>query len=121
LCFVALLSLVFGPTELGAPLYCIEDIENHMHPRLLEVLFEVFRQVRAEMKTTELSQVIVTTHSPFVIDKCKLEELIVVEKKTGGTICTRPEGDTHLRELVNRKEMGLGELYFSGALSSAKP
>ena len=38
LSFLALLSLIFAPPELGAPLYCVEEPENHLHPRLLETL-----------------------------------------------------------------------------------
>jgi predicted ATPase len=33
LAFVALLSLIYGPAELGAGLYCIEEPENHLHKR----------------------------------------------------------------------------------------
>lgn len=119
LAFAALLSLIFSPQELAAPMYCLDDIESYLHPRLIEVLIEISRQVAAQFPFERRSQVLIATHSPFLIDKCGLENLIVVEKRHGATTCTRPNDDKHLQELVASRELGLGELYFSGALRSA--
>jgi predicted ATPase len=117
LAFIALLSLIFTPPELAAPLYCVEEPENHLHPRLLATLVEVLKQVQEEMSPEERSQIIITTHSPYLIDKFSLEELIVLEKQEGATVLTRPGSKAHLRELLEREEIGLGELFYSGALS----
>jgi len=118
--FLALLSLIFAPPELGAPLYCVEEPENHLHPRLLETLVEILTQRQAELNSElgfEGAQIIVTTHSPYLVDRVNLDELIVVEKSNGATRCTRPASKKHLRELLEREELGLGELWYSGALS----
>jgi predicted ATPase len=114
--FLAWLSLIFAPLSLGAPLYCVEELENHMHPKLLETLVEVVNQRQKELGT-QAGQIIVTTHSPYLVDKVNLGDLIVVEKINGATRCTRPASKTHLKELLERKELGLGELWYSGALS----
>jgi predicted ATPase len=116
LAFIALLSLIFGPDEFGAPFYCIEELENHLHPRLMEALIQLHDQRRRELKD-QASQVIVTTHSPQVIDKLDIDDLIVVAKRNGETICTRPGDKAHLRQLLQDEEMGLGDLFYSGALS----
>ena len=115
LVFLALLSLIFAPPELGAPLYCIEEPENHLHPRLLETLVEVLTQRQSDLGS-HAAQVITTTHSPYLVDKVSLDELIVVEKSNGATKFTRPASKKHLRELLEREEIGLGELWYSGAL-----
>ncbi len=38
LVFLAWLSLIFAPPSFGAPLFCVEELESHLHPRLLEIL-----------------------------------------------------------------------------------
>jgi predicted ATPase len=116
LAFVALLSLIYGPAELGAGLYCIEEPENHLHPRLIETLIELLRQVQDELGASGSAQIIVTTHSPYLVDKVSLDELIVFEKRQGATVVTYPKDKAHLRELLQNEELGLGDLFYSGAL-----
>jgi predicted ATPase len=99
LAFIALLSLVYCPLELRAGLYCVEEPENHLHPRLLEALVGLIRQVQDEFGYGS-AQVIATTHSPNVVDRAGLDELIVVERHEGETRLTRPSDKRHLRELL---------------------
>lgn len=118
LAFVAFLSLIFGPPELTGSLYCIEDLENYLHPRLIEALLEVLRQSQEEWeRKRQASQIIMTTHSPLVVDKTKLEEIIFVERRQGATVCSRPADRANLRKLLEDGEVGLGDLVYSGALS----
>lgn len=114
--FLAFLSLIFAPESLGAPLFCVEEPENHLHPRLLETLVELLTQRQNELGSGA-AQIIVTTHSPYLVDRVNLDDLIVVEKSNGATRCTRPASKTHLKELLKREELGLGTLWYSGALS----
>lgn len=115
LVFLALLSLIFSPPEYGAPLFCVEEPENHLHPRLLGTLVELQEQVQREFGD-QAAQVLVTTHSPYLVDRVELEDLVVVEKLDGATRCVRPASKAHLKELLTREEAGLGELWYSGAL-----
>lgn len=117
LSFIALLSLIFAPLDLGAALYCVEEPENHVHPRLLETLVELLKQVQDDLGPAQSAQVLATTHSPYLVDKVDLDELIVVERSDGVTVCTRPSDKRHLRELLEREQVGLGDLYYSGALA----
>lgn len=114
--FLAWLSLIFAPSSLGAPLFCIEELENHLHPKLLETLVEVLNQ-RQKALGLHAAQIIATTHSPYLVDRVELDDLIVVEKINGATVCTRPASKKHLKDLLEREELGLGELWYSGALS----
>jgi predicted ATPase len=117
LAFIALLSLIFSPPELGAPLYCVEEPENHLHPRLLTTLVTVLRQVQEEFPPEQRAQIVIATHSPHLIDKFSLDELLVLEKREGASVVARPSDKAHLRDILKDEEVGLGELFYSGALS----
>lgn len=117
LAFIALLSLIFSPPELAAPFYCIEEPENNLHPRLLATLVEVLKQVQEEYPPEQRAQIVITTHSPYLIDRFSLDELIVFEKREGATVTARPRDKAHLQQLLDDEEIGLGELFYSGALS----
>jgi len=118
LAFLALVSLIFAPLELGASLYCIEEPENYLHPYLLETLVELLTQRQAELGE-QSAQIIATTHSPYLVDKISVDDLIVTEKLSGETRFRSPSSSQHLKELLARAELGLGELWYSGALGGA--
>lgn len=118
LAFLAILSLLYAPSALGSDLYLIEEPENHLHPRLISTLIDLLRQVQSELGD-DRGQVILTTHSPHLVDKFSIEELILVSKREGATVCSRASDNTKLREILSDEEIGLGDLYYSGALTIA--
>jgi predicted ATPase len=119
LAFISFLSLIYAPTDRAGTLYCIEDLENYLHPALIETLLETLRQAQEEWESKrEDRQIILTTHSPLVVDKMKLDEIVFVERSEGATVCKRPSDKTHLRQLLQDDELGLGDLVYSGALSN---
>ncbi|MDA2914464.1 AAA family ATPase [Acidobacteriia bacterium AH_259_A11_L15] len=119
LAFIGLLSLIYAPLEHGGDLYCIEEPENHVHPRLLGTLVELTRQVRQEIMDAgrRLAQVIVTTQSPYLVDHMTLDEIVWVQREKGETQAFRPKDQKHLRKMVEDKELGLGDIVYSGLLS----
>lgn len=118
LAFIAFLSLIYAPAERAGSLYCIEDLENYLHPALIETLLQVLRQSQEEWERKhEAPQIIMTTHSPLVVDKMKLDEIVFVEKREGATVCSRPSDKPHLRELLQDEDIGLGDLVYTGALA----
>jgi predicted ATPase len=118
LAFIAFLSLIYAPPDRAGGLYCIEDLENYLHPTLIETLLEVLRQSQEEWeRKDDAPQIVLTTHSPLVVDKMKLDEIIFVEKRLGATVCSRPVDKPHLRKLLQDEEIGLGDLVYTGALS----
>src|SRR5258708_25763208 len=96
LAFIAFLSLIFAPPELTGSLYCVEDVENYLHPGLIETLLEVLRQNQEEWEENQAAQIVMTTHSPIVVDKMKLDQIVFVKKKTAPTLFIRPRGNTPL-------------------------
>ncbi len=118
LVFIAFLSLICAPDDLGGTLFLIEEPENHLHPKLLETLFALLRQVQQEVtdRGVPMAQIILTTHSPYVLDHMSLDEVIWVEKRNGESKAIRPSDKQHLRKLVEDGTLGLGEMMFTGAL-----
>lgn len=119
LALIALLSLIFVPPELSGTLFCIEEPENHLHPKLLETLVDLLRQVRREALEAgrSLTQIMLTTQSPYLVDRFSLDEIVWVEKKNGETSAYRPANKAHLKKLIEDKDLGLGELMYSGVLA----
>jgi len=64
----------------------VEEPENGVHPaRLKEVLGILQELVKGQSHT----QVIMTTHSPYVLDMFKPEEVTLCTKQTDGSIAVR--------------------------------
>ncbi len=118
LVLAALLSLIYAPAELTGTLVCIEEPENHLHPMLFETLIALLRQVRQEVLDSRgsPSQIILTTQSPYLVDQMSIDETIWVERKDGETKAHHPADKADLRKLVEDKDLGLGDLMYSGAL-----
>lgn len=113
--FLALLSLIFAPEELGAPLFCVEEPETHLHPQLIDSLIEILFQRQEELEL-QAAQVIVTTHHPYLIDKLFLEDLVAVYKRNGATKCIRGAEKHNLKILLEQGDLSLSDFWYSGAL-----
>jgi len=111
--FLQLLSVIFSP--LPVSVVCIEEPENHLHPRLLDLVVETADRVRIENESHG-SQVFVTTHSPFLVDRLDPEDVLFVEKIDGATKCTRATHKTNLKQMLEEGELSFGRLWYSGAL-----
>ena len=108
---VALLALFRHPNP--QPLIVIDEIENGLDPRTLNFLVEEMRN----MVESGASQIILTTHSPYLLDLLSLSQIVLVERtQSGETVFTRPADDESLREWSTRFAPGM--LYTSGRLST---
>jgi predicted ATPase len=106
---VALLALFRHPNP--PPLIVIEEIENGLDPRTVGLLVEEIRSVIEYGK----SQVIVTTHSPYLLDLLSLSHIITVERVNGQPTFTRPVDRLAMTEWAKR--FSPGQLYTMGVLS----
>jgi|Deesub1362B_J571_1020462.scaffolds.fasta_scaffold00998_11 predicted ATPase len=96
--------------NLDSGLTCFEEPENFVHPRLLKLVVEI-------LKNSE-KQVIISTHSPYLLDYVNLEDLIIVKKEEGKTKTKRieeREEKERVRSLLS-EGIPLGEAYFTGAV-----
>ena len=103
---LALGAALISPTP--ASLIAIEAPDTELHPYLMENVAE------ALLAASERSQVIITTHSPYLLNHLPAESVVVVEKQNGMTQC-RPVGSS--KELKKVIEMlGAGSAWYSGHL-----
>lgn len=87
---VAMLVLLLTPIK-NCPLICIEEPENCLHPKALKTLLAYLKQ-----RTMDL-QILVTTHSSFLLNQVSPEDVIVAQVKE--------DGSTHFERISNLKEL----------------
>ena len=105
---VAILACLRHPNP--PPLLVIEEIENGLDPRTLHLVVEEIRSAIAAGTT----QVIFTTHSPYLLDLLDLSQIVVVERKNGQPTFHRPDVD----QLAQwSKSFSPGKLYTFGRLT----
>ncbi len=105
---IAILACLRHPTP--PPLLVIEEIENGLDPRTLHLVVEEIRAAIALRRT----QVIVTTHSPYLLDLLDLSHVVIVERMGGQPVFTRPDSN-ELGEWATK--FSPGKLYTMGRLS----
>jgi predicted ATPase len=105
---LALLACLRHPDP--PPLLVVEEIENGLDPRTMHLLVEEFRASIAA-KTT---QILVTTHSPYLLDLLDLSHIVVVERIEDEPTFVRPDA----QRLENwAKSFSPGRLYTMGRLT----
>lgn len=100
---LALLAVFRNPRP--APLVVIEEIENGLDPRTINLIVSEIRELVKDKK----SQVIITTHSPYLLDLLHLSQVVFVERKDGNVVFNRPYDFEQLRSWS--KEYTPGEMY----------
>lgn len=111
---LALLALLRHPTP--PPLIVVEEIENGLDPRSIHLIVEEIRSA----VLSGVTQVIVTTHSPYFLDLLTLDHLVVVERDAQGhPRFTRPADHDNLRTWA--QEFAPGKLYTMGNLTGLAP
>ena len=70
----------------------------------------------AEMLTlaSKKTQVIATTHSPYLLNHLPADSFVVVEKTKGATVCRPVKGRKGIKHLM--EQLGAGEAWYSGHL-----
>ena len=90
---------------------CIEEPENGLHHRLLEILADEFRAY-ADDKTKK-SQVFITTHQPYFVNALSPEEVWIMEKGEDGFSTIRRASDDELVCNLVGEGLPLGNLWYS--------
>ncbi len=139
---LALLTLQYDPQQANTMM--LEEPENGVHPRRLDTVIELLKEMSTNPDAGDadssdpLRQVLINTHSPYLVDALAPEDLILVEEQTrfGGNGAT-PRRQTRYRPVVPPsqplfdrqtdkptrarihqllEERDLGELWTNGAL-----
>ncbi|AFY83186.1 AAA family ATPase [Oscillatoria acuminata] len=73
--YLLLLSVLFNPER--GNLVCLEEPETNLHPDMINTIAEALKQASTE------TQIILTTHSPLLLNLFELEDVLVFEKNEG--------------------------------------
>ncbi|MDP1605502.1 MAG: AAA family ATPase [Rhodocyclaceae bacterium] len=110
---LALLALLRHPNP--PPLIVVEEIENGLDPRSIHLIVEEIRNAVLDGVT----QVIVTTHSPYLLDLLTLEHLVLVERDgKGHPRFLRPADNENLQRWA--ADFAPGKLYTMGSLGEVQ-
>ena len=102
----ALTLLAYLPHHQGV--YLIEEVENGIHPRAIEAVFESLSSVYD-------GQVLLATHSPLVVGLTKREQVLCFAKNSSGATSIA-RGSEHPKLKDWRGQVDLETLYAAGVL-----
>jgi len=107
---LALLAVLGNPNP--PSLVVIEELENGLDPRTIHLLIEEIMNATESGRT----QVIATTHSPYLLDLLPLSTVLFVERPDGGEpVFSRPVDEESKRKWA--EQFGPGQLYTMNRLS----
>jgi predicted ATPase len=109
--FLAILSILRHPEP--PPLILIEEIENGLDPRTVHLIVSEIQNIVESGK----SQIVVTTHSPYLLDLLSLSHIVLVERNENNEpVFSRPADQDSLKDWSRR--FTPGKLYTMERLSS---
>ena len=97
------------------PLLCVEEPENQLYPRLMDVLAEEFR-----LYANRGGQVLVSTHSPDFLNAVRLDEVCWLVKRQGYTEICRARDDAQIAAYMADGDQ-MGFLWKQGFFEGADP
>jgi predicted ATPase len=94
---------------------CFEEIENGIHPWLLHKMIELLKIVSTEGITSNPVQVLITTHSPVLLNYVEAHQVRAVElDKEGKTqVHALPTDSVRFQKALEAYDGDLGELWFT--------
>ncbi len=108
----AYLLLLEDPTP--PPFLCIEEPENGLYHKLLELLANEFREHATGLKGS--SQIFLTTHQPYLVNALKPDEVWILEKGEDGFSTISRASDDPLVNNLAAEGLLLGSLWYSDYL-----
>ena len=97
------------------PFLCIEEPENGLYHKLLEILAAEFRE-HAEQRRG--SQVFITTHQPYFVNSLEPREVWILEKGADGMSTVRRASDDAIVNSMVAEGLPLGSLWYSDYLDA---
>ncbi|AFY42329.1 AAA family ATPase [Nostoc sp. PCC 7107] len=94
---------------------CFEEIENGVHPWLLHKMMELLQIISTEGITGKPVQVLITTHSPVLLNYVEPHQVRAVELDTAGKtqIHSLPVDSERFQKALEAYDGALGELWFT--------
>ncbi len=107
---LALLAVFRHPEP--SPLIVIEELENGLDPRTIHLVITEIRNYIDNNK----GQVLITSHSPYLLDQLHISQIVFVERKDEKVILSRPAEDEEVLEWS--KKFAPGQLYTQKGFSN---
>ncbi len=95
------LLVILAAVELNPKILLIDELENSLHGRIIEYVIGLLKSID--------STVIISTHSPFVVDSVDVDDLVLVEREDYKTTCRRVGNPAKLREELADKGVTVSE------------
>jgi len=94
---------------------CFEEIENGVHPWLLHKMMELLKTVSTEGITGKPVQVLITTHSPVLLNYVEPHQVRAVELDNEGKtqVHSLPTDSVRFQKALEAYDGALGELWFT--------
>jgi len=94
---------------------CFEEIENGVHPWLLSKMMELLKTVSTEGITGKPVQVLITTHSPVLLNYVEPHQVRAVELDDEGKtqVHALPIDSVRFQKALEAYDGSLGELWFT--------
>jgi len=104
---VSVLEALFFQEARG-PILCLEELENCLHPAAVEKLLRFLQD------HSDKWPVLITTHSPYLLNGVKPEDInVAVLDDTGATHFEKVKNSSQLRDYLNKNLLSFGELLSS--------
>lgn len=109
--YLLLLALPNPPS-----LLCIEEPENGLYHKLLDMLVREWRDFAS--RGNGATQLFITTHQPCLVDNLSPDEVWILEKQQDGFSTARRASSSALVENLVQEGLPLGNLWYSDYLDS---
>lgn len=107
--WLALVSVLHSSEHLSV----IEEPENFLHPFMQESFINLCRQILTNEKDRTI---IISTHSPTLLDCCDPTELRIFESENGQSRASRVANRQELIQKIEKSRFGLGHYYRTGGV-----
>ncbi len=87
-----------------------EEPEHGIHPALIDRLMNLFYEASQD------KQIIITTHNPEVVKYTELKDLLLISRKNGTSMITRPDNSQAVHIFLDN-ELGIDELFTQNLLN----
>ncbi len=114
---LAILTIAYNPSP--PDILCLEEPDRGIHPRLLRNVYDAIQRLafpEAVGDTRKPTQVICTTHSPYLLDfyRDHPEDVVLSELTPDGAIFKRLSDLPHFADIIDNAS--LGDAWYSGIL-----
>jgi len=108
---IVFIALAYHPSP--PKLILIEEPEIGVHPKRLERIMGLFREITEGKHGEHPAQVILSTHSPYLLDLVDLEtdQVLVFSRQEGGSRTVEAADKERLKDFLD--EFMLGEVWFN--------